>query len=282
MYSNTKLEINTLFFGSLPLVYAEFFATKNFPVFPNHWHKRFEIIRIRSGVLKLTLVNNSHILKAGDICFINSIQSHTGISLSDDLSYDIIQIKKSTIEEYAKEFKPFTQFLNNKFQIEQIFQDEYIFNFFTRLQSLYKSEDYLSHTYLYKALIYELFAYLTLYHSSNNHIRIYNPVFYDIIDYIDKHFNENLTIKQLAEKSSFNISYFSHKFKEYTGIPPIQYIIDCRLKASVEMLLHTKQPIDIISQECGFENTSYFIKMFRKKYNVTPKEFRKNNTSSSI
>ena len=278
MYSDAKLEEATLFFGSLPLLYAEFFATNNFPVFPNHWHKRYEIIRVNSGVLKVTLLNNSYTLKTGDICFINSVQSHEGVSLSDELSYDVIQIKKSAIEESAKDFQPFNRFLNNEFQIETVFQDEYIFNFFTRLQTLYKSEDHLRHLHLYKALLYELFAYLSLYHCTDDKRMTYRPVFYDIIDYIDEHINENLTVEQIAKKFSFSVSYFSHKFKEYVGIPPIQYIIDRRLKSSVEMLIHTRQPIDIIAQQCGFESTSYFIKTFKKMYKITPKEFRKNNT----
>ena len=273
MINNAFIETTTLFKGSLPIHYEKFLAPKDHLVFPLHWHKNIEIIHMLSGKMKLQLANNIYELGADDICFIDSNISHSGVSLSDDLAYEIIQINKSTTEKYANDFKPVKLLLNNKFSVEQIFKDDYISSLFLRIKTLYGYSDFLNHKHLYIGIICELVAYLTLYHK-NNYFMTLDPQFYEITDYIDNHCNEDITVEKLAKRFNFSVNYFSHKFKELVGISPNKYIVISRLNFAENLLINTSLSIEIISQKSGFKNTSYFIRQFKSRYDMTPKAFQ--------
>ncbi|EKY23488.1 helix-turn-helix domain-containing protein [Clostridium celatum] len=65
-------------------------------------------------------------------------------------------------------------------------------------------------------------------------------------------------------------------FKKHIGMTCIQYINNYRLEKASLLLNSTSKPIMDISLEVGFDNLSYFNKLFKNKYNLTPKEFRSN------
>ena len=67
------------------------------------------------------------------------------------------------------------------------------------------------------------------------------------------------------------------RFKEATGYSPIDYLIRIRLHKAAEMLVSTSSTISEISPECGFADSNYLTRQFRKVYKVSPREFRRNS-----
>ena len=65
-------------------------------------------------------------------------------------------------------------------------------------------------------------------------------------------------------------------FKQYMGVPFTQYLNEFRLEKAAGMLLTTTEPVTAVAQRCGFDNISYFNRLFRRKYRKTPGEYRKN------
>ena len=63
------------------------------------------------------------------------------------------------------------------------------------------------------------------------------------------------------------------KFKQCTGISLNEYILDIRMKQAAELLLHSKLPVNKISDNIGIENENYFYRLFKKVYGCTPREF---------
>ena len=55
-------------------------------------------------------------------------------------------------------------------------------------------------------------------------------------------------------------------FKQYMGVPFIQYLNEFRLEKAAGMLLTTPDPVTAVAQRCGFDNISYFNRLFRRKY----------------
>ena len=93
-------------------------------------------------------------------------------------------------------------------------------------------------------------------------------------DYIDQHYNEEIRLGQLADLVS--MTSFSRFFKLRTGKNLSEYIIDIRLGHATRMLVDSTMSIAEICFECGFNNLSNFNRIFKKKKNCTPKEFREN------
>ena len=94
--------------------------------------------------------------------------------------------------------------------------------------------------------------------------------------YVENHYGERLTIETMAAVSGFSQSHFMKFFKNTMGVSFIEYLNDYRLTMAARLLLASSDAIVAISAECGFENLSYFNRMFRRKYGVTPSEYRKN------
>jgi AraC-like DNA-binding protein len=83
-----------------------------------------------------------------------------------------------------------------------------------------------------------------------------------------------------AKENDVGYSYFRKKFKNYTGVPPMQYHLDLKMLRAKEMLLHTDKIIKEISFELGFSSPLYFSRIFHKKFGLYPSEFRKTTLDS--
>ena len=95
------------------------------------------------------------------------------------------------------------------------------------------------------------------------------------LDYIKTHFSDSLTLPELAQKSGLSESYFSHSFRNLTGFSPIAYVNRLRIIKSCEYLTKTNKKITEIASLCGYNNISYFNRIFYKMMERTPSEYRK-------
>ena len=95
-------------------------------------------------------------------------------------------------------------------------------------------------------------------------------------DYINKHYQEEIRLNQLADMVGMTPVSFSRFFKLRTGKNLSDYIIDIRLGFASRLLVDSTMSIAEICYECGFNNLSNFNRIFRKKKECSPKEFREN------
>lgn len=97
------------------------------------------------------------------------------------------------------------------------------------------------------------------------------------LQYIHDHIGEPLAIKEVARHVHLNPSYLSVLFKEEAGLNFIEYVTRLRIKKAKELLLESDLGLDIISERIGLQTTSYFIRIFKKYEEVTPKQYREQN-----
>jgi len=97
-----------------------------------------------------------------------------------------------------------------------------------------------------------------------------------VLAYIDEHIGEELTRADLAGLVYMNPDYLGTIFKEEMGVSITIYIQDKRLSLAKELLLTTDWPISKIAETVGYDNTSYFSKLFRQKTGLQPSEYRRN------
>lgn len=93
--------------------------------------------------------------------------------------------------------------------------------------------------------------------------------------YIGKHFNENLTLDDLATVAGMSTYYFCHQFKESVGIPPYQYIVQERLEEAKRLLRSTDWPIMQVCLAVGYESQGHFTTLFKREVGVTPGAYRR-------
>lgn len=97
-----------------------------------------------------------------------------------------------------------------------------------------------------------------------------------IVSYIEKNYGENLTLKYLAENVFFmNSSYLSFLLREKTGKTFSCFLMETRMRHALELVKNSTFSITDIAGLCGYNDTSQFIQVFKKKYGSTPYRVRR-------
>lgn len=96
-----------------------------------------------------------------------------------------------------------------------------------------------------------------------------------VCEYIDKNLDKDLSLPEVAALVNMSDSAFSHFFKKRTGMSYINYVNNQRIAKACTLLADTTQSAAEICYDCGFNNKSNFIRIFRKKKGMTPIEYRK-------
>jgi AraC-like DNA-binding protein len=94
-------------------------------------------------------------------------------------------------------------------------------------------------------------------------------------DYLDVHFKDSISVKNLATRFNLSPFHFSRLFKKEVGSSPHQYLVNRRLLEAKQLLANTNMTVETVAMECGFSSTSHFIRAFKGAMDITPKQFRK-------
>jgi transcriptional regulator GlxA family with amidase domain len=93
--------------------------------------------------------------------------------------------------------------------------------------------------------------------------------------FIQDHYADKITLEQLAEITHVSESHLRLLFRTNLNISPMAYLQQVRLNKAKELLLLTSYPIRDIAEMVGFDDWSYFGRVFRKVKNISPNEYRK-------
>ncbi|MGF6847811.1 AraC-like DNA-binding protein [Chitinophaga sp. W3I9] len=91
-----------------------------------------------------------------------------------------------------------------------------------------------------------------------------------VLHYINEHLTENISVDTLCRKAYLSRNVFFKWFKDQFGITPLQYINRERLKLAKQLLADRNNSVSQVSMLCGFNDTNYFIRLFRNAEGVTP------------
>jgi len=97
------------------------------------------------------------------------------------------------------------------------------------------------------------------------------------IDFIENNYNFNIYIQQLAELCFMSVRNFQRVFKEATGLSPNDYLLEFRIQNASKLLTETEFTIYEVSERVGIADWFYFSKAFKKKFGVSPMQYRKQN-----
>lgn len=97
------------------------------------------------------------------------------------------------------------------------------------------------------------------------------------IAYIDEHFTENIPVEKMLKIANMSRRNFFRWFRISTGYTPMEFVIRKRLQLAVRYLNNTDKSIGELAILCGFYDSNFFCKQFRKEFHCSPREFRQNN-----
>ena len=95
-----------------------------------------------------------------------------------------------------------------------------------------------------------------------------------MVQYIYKNFSDRITLDEISNAGGVSRSKCCRVFKQYLQQSPVDFLNLYRLEVSCRLLRDTKESISVVAQLCGFGQQSYYNRLFLRKYNCTPKEYR--------
>lgn len=109
----------------------------------------------------------------------------------------------------------------------------------------------------------------------------FSPLIRDCVNYIDFHYAEDLSLHVLAEKLAVTEPHLSRTFKRETGFSVVEYLNRTRVKESLFLLQENELSITDVALQCGFSSATYFDRVFRKVYKMSPREYQQSILSKA-
>ena len=241
--------------------------------FGMHWHDRMEINFVVSGSLMLHSDEGHYEVKAGQVAVSPPQKMHCGIAGSDGVKYHTIMFD---VEKFCngtpasdKYLMPiskgeivFPRVIDDKIlkcaveQLIQIATDREAYNPLQAESKIYE-------------ILGILISYGTVPKKANNEK---DRRFYDILKYVNEHFTDKISPKDISAHFGYNETYFCRRFKEVTGLTFVKYVQALRMENAIKMLKDGKEEIRYIAWKCGYEDVSYFSNCFKSHFGFRPSE----------
>jgi len=254
--------------------------------YPEHKHDFFEMVYIAKGKCVQTIDEERFYLHHGDMLLVNYNQSHS-ISGDSECEYIDILLKPEYINaslansENAfallnlSEFSEFSKMLDeNKRQItfsgeERIALEGIINSIDKELGEKCPGFELVVRSLLNQLLI-SVFRKMSLKMEES-----ITSVSERLLKYINLHCHEKLTLSFMACKCSYNPSYFSRIFKDYTGMNFTSYLRYVRIQKAAKMLTDTDKSVGDILYEVGYTDRTKFFSHFKSIMGQSPLSYRK-------
>lgn len=259
---------------------------------PYHWQENAEILWIQTGELNLKIQEKAYVGKAGDIIYINPRELHGMRSQTPDCAYLAFIFPLSWLQ-FAQPDEAEEIYLSPlaegnaqvTMQITAQLPSSIARQTYIAFQEIYDNYCNNSGNWLIiKANLLRFYACLYEYNlviygqrESSAQMRL----LLEIAHYIQTHYNEKLSLKELGQVFHMSPKYFSVFFQKHFSRNFPEYLTAVRIERAKKMLVESDADMELISQQAGFSSSSYFIRMFRKTLDMTPGQYRKNSATYS-
>ena len=239
----------------------------------NYWSDCLEILFVLVGRVETFMNGKKCVLKEGDI-FVVPFFTMLSISSVDSNTILVLQVKKELLESTHngnEQILRSGKIQNNKMEVCHLMA-EIMLAFNKEIPGI---------NIRLTALVMNIIYLLSNKSSEANSVIGENKTqrYFDririILEYIDSHYNEDISLNNLQEITGLSKSYISKFFFHYMGMNFLDYVNSLRLRAAVHQLVTTDKLIIDIALDNGFQNQKSFFKCFKKKYNDTPGNYRK-------
>ena len=245
---------------------------------PFHWHMECELILVLGGKFHLSINGVSHTLEKGQSVFIPSEFIHGGTP--ENCTYECVVFDmESFLSQSPKCIEKYNNALDSGVISEMIFEPNSAAG--AMVDSLFENmeKESVAYTFTTTGLLWQLIGYIIeqksqIAPSVQNTVYRKNKQIKKVLTKIRNDYSKQITLDDLANEAQLNKQYFCRAFKQVTGKTPIDYLNYYRIECAAEQLSLSYLSITDIALACGFNDLSYFNRLFKNYYGVTPKQLR--------
>lgn len=232
-------------------------------VYPARFHKDVELVMVWEGSLEFMIDGANYTLHAGDLCaiFPNVLHAIT----AQQCKKTMILVSPALVPAVAEQ-KPG----NPVIRAQQL--DPIVPALFQRCLQLFREGNQSLLLQHINSILGELLPLLCVDKRSTS-----PELVHQIVEFILEHYNEPITLEQLAKKTGYSKYHISRTVADTFGCNFRTLVNNYRISAAEEMLLHKEKSVAEIGGDCGFQNQSTFNRVFLQQCGMTPREYRSRN-----
>ena len=256
----------------------------DFPAVPLHWHKEMELIYIKKGKGLIQIETKSFEGEPGDIFVVtpgtlHAIHRIKGYSMEyENIIFEMDFLGEGAADLCAGEF--LVPLASGRLLPPACIRKgeehyEALKRCLVQMEELCEKKEKGYELGVKAAVLQMIFLLIRKYPSIEEISSPDRERLKEVLQEIGEKINQSLNVSDMAKFCGLSESHFMRWFKKMTGDSFASYINDRRLANAAEALRRTDDKILSVSQDAGFTNLSNFNRQFKKRYGITPKEYRK-------
>lgn len=264
--------------GTFDFPFEFYHVTKEHPRYemPYHWHREFEIMRILEGTLHVTMDEKEFTAETGDFVIVNSGILHSGEPT--DCIYQCIVfdtnpflMQNPRCQPYIQQIVDHSAFIYHHFTPKNEVIHSIIWNIFDAMEARNKGYEMIVFGEMYH-FFGVVFSEELYYSDSPQNRRDYKKIMQlkKVLNFIESNYASPLTLEQLSDSVHMSPKYFCRFFASMTHRTPIEYLNYYRIEHASYQLATTDASVTEVAYNCGFNDLSYFIKIYKKYKGTTP------------
>ena len=256
---------------AMPFLFHTDTRTEN-AMLGSNWHENLEILSFIDGGGRVRINAEEYEVTIGDIIVINSNCMHE-FSAHEKMTYHVLIIDRAFFAENYVD--------TDKLHFSTKFRDTGIFEKFEELAELFA----LPNSAEWRSLAIRTRVMNIIESLCLNHSEKYDKALDEreellsaikrAIGIIHDKSKEHISLDRLAAEIGISKYYFAREFHRLTGYTPINYINITRCENAKLLLSRPSMSVMEIAEEVGYDDQSYFSRIFRRTFGITPKEYRK-------
>lgn len=257
----------------------------DYPVVTTHWHEEAELTLITQGDCFYQIDLIDYEVNEGDIVFIPPLFLHSisrGTSekiFSETYVFHLNFLGGNSTDICSTRY--LAPMMNQEFSMPHLITPEHpvyasLRKISNQIASLYDGA-VIGYELALKSLFLQAVFLLLQYSEKTASPDIGTPSdkLKNVLDYIEMHFAEPISVSDLAKLCYFSDYHFMRFFKKHMNMTCVEYVNNVRLEKAVELFEQGNTSILEVSLSVGFHNLSYFHRAFKNKYGMTPRSFIK-------
>lgn len=258
----------------------------------SHRHSFIELIYIYSGECRQTINNRSVSMKKGELCILDTNTYHSIENTGeDDIIINCLMRKSYFDTAFLSRLSGndiFSSFLThaiyeNKHSNEYIVihsgNNDKISHIMNNILCEYFDKQPCSDEIINSYMVILFAEMLRMYKgdvNERNYSALQNIQVTDIIHYLQENYR-TVTLQTTAKHFNFNANYLGKVLKKITGSNFIDLVHQIRIKQACILLRNSEVSVQTIANEVGYENINFFYRIFKRKFNCSPAEYRRNS-----
>jgi AraC-type DNA-binding domain-containing proteins len=246
-----------------------------------HFHEDLEFVTVTSGTMAYSVNGKLITLNEGDTIFVNSNQIHYSVATEGTASYVIFIVHPNVLNSsVAVELQALQPILSNPNLSYLRFRyiNEYTRNIRDIMLSLpsIRRDPFQITKKLFD--IWEIILEQSKHYGmfdENTETDQHNRSFKTMMYYIQQNYKDSITLDDIAASGNISKSLCNKIFHKYVGDSPINYLLNYRVRKVAELLRSTTLSLSDIASDTGFNGASYMSEMFKKSFNMSPRDYRK-------